>query len=107
MGFVSAGGFFGEVPMLDDAASAEVRERSVTAVTDSRLIFIEKEDIDRLKRRYPELQLRMKQCARVGRQMNKKGRRFKEAISLTTVSSKFGGSRTKTAPDLTMHLLPR
>jgi CRP-like cAMP-binding protein len=111
LGFISAGGFFGEVPMLDDAPIAEVRERTVTAMTDSRLIYIEKEDIERLKVRYPELQLRMKQCAKVGRQVNKKGKVFKEAAKIHTLfapkkTGAYGGKRTITAPNLTAHMLP-
>ena len=107
LGFISAGGFFGEVPMLDNAPNAEVRERTVIAMTDSRLIYIEKEDIERIKIRYPELQLRMKQCAKVGRHVNKKGKKFKEAAELHTLfAPKKWSTRTSTAPDLTAHLLP-
>lgn len=109
LGFVSAGGFFGEVPMLDHTATAEVRERTVTAVTDCSLIYIDAEDIDRLKKRYPELALRLKQCSRVARYISKKEIKLQGAVAVSSLfnPAKFGGSRTKTAPNLTEHLAPR
>ena len=106
LGFVSAGGFFGEVPMLDDASAAEVRERTVTAVTDCRLVYLEKDDLEKLKKRYPELQLRVKQCARVGRHVNKKGRKFKEAVKVSALLKPAWGQRTKSTPNLTGHMSP-
>lgn len=105
LGFVSAGGFFGEVPMLDDAAAAELRERTVTAVTDCRLVYLEKDALEKLKQRYPELQLRVRQCARVGRHVNKKGRKFKDAVKLSSMLKPTWG-RTQSTPNLTAHMSP-
>ena len=51
--------------MLDDAAAAEVRERTVTAVTDCRLVYLEKDALEKLKQRYPELQLRVPSPANI------------------------------------------
>eukprot|EP01052_Picozoa_sp_SAG31_P053176 SAG31_NODE_13499_length_865_cov_0.741514_2_plen_75_part_00 len=33
LGFLSDGGFFGELPVLDRSSSTEIRRRTVTAVT--------------------------------------------------------------------------
>ena len=100
LGFLSDGAFFGEVPILDHTTGAEVRERTVTAMTDCRLIYIERVDMERLKRRYPELALRLKQCARVGRRVNKKSKRFKAAVSMGGLLSSpkdtmFGGPKKR------------
>ena len=40
LGFLSDGAFFGEVPILDDSMGSQIRLRTITAMTDSRLCFI-------------------------------------------------------------------
>lgn len=82
LGFLSDGSFFGETPLLDSSAEAEVRRRTVTAMTDCKLCFITRDALEPLKLKYPELALKLKRCARFNRKqaVNKKGRKFKEAL---------------------------
>ena len=85
LGFLSDGAFFGEVPILDDSTGSEVRTRTITAMTDSKLCFVTSDDIKELRERYPELALRMKRFAKVGRRqkgaggIKKKGLKLQEA----------------------------
>lgn len=81
LGFLSDGSFFGETPVLDESANSEVRRRTVTAMVDSKLCFIHKDALKRLADRYPELGLRMKRLARAEAKVNKKGRKFHEALT--------------------------
>jgi CRP-like cAMP-binding protein len=80
LGFLSDGSFFGETPILDQAASAEVRRRTVTAMVDSKLCFIHKDAVKGLAARYPELALRLKRMARGEAKSKKKGRKLQEAL---------------------------
>ena len=88
LGFLSDGAFFGEVPLLDDSEDSELRQRTVTTMTESKLCFITKENITQLRSRYPELDLRLRRFSRRqnaernGKQMVAKGKKMQEASAL-------------------------
>ena len=63
LGFISDGGFFGETPILEDSPHAEVRRRTVTAVTACKLCFIHADKINLVRRQYPELGVRLARCS--------------------------------------------
>jgi hypothetical protein len=110
LGFLSDGAFFGETPILDAATtSAQLRQRTVTAVTDCKLVWIgqvgaksqgpcvlcaidpavstspvpvgAQDSIEDLKTRYAELALRLRQCSRGADKPNRKGRGFKDTMN--------------------------
>jgi|EP01047_Picozoa_sp_COSAG01_P025597 CRP/FNR family cyclic AMP-dependent transcriptional regulator len=82
LGFLSDGAFFGEVPILDMSTAAEIRTRTVTAMTECHLCFFEKYRMQAVKQQYPELALRLKRCARVRKNqtINRKGIKFKATM---------------------------
>jgi len=82
LGFLADGAFFGEVPLLDQSTGAEVRMRTVVAMTDCQLCFLERAKIMQVKAQYPELGLRLVRCARVRKNqtVNRKGRHFKKTM---------------------------
>ena len=109
LGFLSDGAFFGEVPILDDSMGSQIRLRTITAMTDSRLCFITADAIAGepprycwhlgcilvkmpamslragLRDRYPELALRMMRFAKVGGSVgktSKKGLKMMEAEAI-------------------------
>jgi len=85
LGFLSDGAFFGEVPILDESTGSEIRARTITAMTDSKLCFITAEDIKELRERYPELALRMKRFSKVGKKKSgtkSKGLKLQEAARI-------------------------
>jgi hypothetical protein len=55
LGFLSAGAFFGETPILDSSSGGEVRRRTVTAMTDCKLCFLSKNEVHSCASSYPEL----------------------------------------------------
>lgn len=63
LGFISDGGFFGETPILEDSAHAEVRRRTVVAVTSCKLCYIRSDKLQLLLQQYPELAMRLKRCS--------------------------------------------
>ena len=73
LGFLSEGAFFGEIPILSpndpndgsETIGAEVRVRSVRAVTDCELCYIERADMRAIQKSNAELQIRMMRFARV------------------------------------------
>ena len=73
LGFLSEGSFFGEIPILSpndidtgmETQGSEVRVRSVTAVTECELCYIDRLEMRLLQKRYDELELRMRRFARV------------------------------------------
>ena len=77
LGFLSDGAFFGEVPILDDTTGSDIRARTITAMTDSRLCFIHADSINQLRNRYPELALRIMRFAKVGGSGMKKNKGLK------------------------------
>lgn len=71
LGFLAEGAFFGEVPLLSEYASgSEVRKRTVQAVTESRLCYISQDTITDMRRRFPELDARLRRFALVGTSTN-------------------------------------
>lgn len=86
LGFISDGGFFGETPILEDTAHAEIRRRTVTAVTTCRLCFLHAEKVNQVKSKYPELGMRLLRC-RV-RNRNKKGGKLADIASHSGVDTK-------------------
>eukprot|EP01043_Picozoa_sp_COSAG02_P018984 COSAG02_NODE_901_length_16056_cov_52.549477_10_plen_716_part_00 len=78
LGFISDGGFFGETPILEASAHAEVRRRTVTAVTSCKLCFLHADDVDKVKAKYPELSLRLLRCG--VRSGKTKGGKFRDAM---------------------------
>ena len=81
LGFLSDGSFFGETPILDEGAHAEVRRRTVTAMVDCKLCYLHKDEMKTMCDRYPELALRLKRCSRTETKVNKKGRKFLQAMN--------------------------
>lgn len=81
LGFLSDGAFFGETPILDDSAQAEVRRRTVTAMVDCKLGFIHKDAVHKIADKYPELALRLKRCSRTEVRVNKKSKKFVETMA--------------------------
>ena len=68
----------GEVPILENTAHAEVRRRTVTAVTACKICFLRASQITGIARIYPELAMRLRRCgARSGKT---KGKRYREAM---------------------------
>ena len=69
------GAFFGEIPILSpnnphdgsETIGAEVRVRSVRAVTDCELCYIERADMRAIQRTNAELQIRILRFARVNK----------------------------------------
>ena len=68
--------------VCNDGAGAELRRRTVTACTDCRLCYIQRHSMNDLKMKYPELALRLKRCTRIEEKVNRKGRRFQEALEM-------------------------
>ncbi len=67
LGYLAEGAFFGEVPLLSDYVSgSEVRKRTVQAVTESRLCYISQDTIMDMRKRFPELDARLRRFASVG-----------------------------------------
>ena len=66
LGFLSEGAFFGEAAVLADESGRELRRRTLKAVTDSELCYINREDIQALRVEYPELDARLKRFVNVG-----------------------------------------
>ena len=81
LGFLSDGAFFGEVPILDDSTGSEVRARTITAMTDSKLCYLTSKDLAELRGKYPELELRLKRFSKIGanRKTKAKGLKLQEA----------------------------
>ena len=80
---------------MDEAAGAEVRRRTVTAMIDSKLCFIHKDALKGLADRYPELALRIKRLARAEAKVNKKGKKFHEAMEASKLRNSLGASAVK------------
>jgi CRP-like cAMP-binding protein len=88
LGFLSDGAFFGETPVLDHSSSGELRRRTVTAMTDCKLCFLNKHAIKELGSSHPELALRLRRCTRTEAKVNKKGRRYQEAMRCERASER-------------------
>ena len=75
LGFVSEGSFFGEIPVLADAEpGAEIRTRTVRAVTESELCYLRREDVKALMKLYPALQIRINHLGQLGVRSRKRSR---------------------------------
>ena len=59
LGFLSEGSFFGELPVLSRDIDAEIRTRTVTAVTYCKLAYLTRDDIAGLMKQYPVLRIRV------------------------------------------------
>ena len=101
LGFLSDGAFFGELPILDTSTGSQVRTRTITAMTDSKLCFVHSHQIQELRERYPELALRMKRFAKVGKAApgrKKKGLKLQEAAvikrQMQAATKRLEGKRT-------------
>jgi CRP-like cAMP-binding protein len=66
LGFLSEGAFFGEVPVLSRDINAEIRTRTVTAVTYCKLAYLTRADIAGLMERYPVLRIRINRFRNLG-----------------------------------------
>lgn len=66
LGFLSEGAFFGEAAVLADESGRELRRRTLTAVTDSELCYLNRDDVTMLRQEYPELDARLKRFVNVG-----------------------------------------
>eukprot|EP01052_Picozoa_sp_SAG31_P014440 SAG31_NODE_897_length_11148_cov_15.102815_8_plen_132_part_00 len=94
LGFLSDGAFFGELPLLEQASAAEIRRRTVKAVTAckvcesqnfvdqhvkcthnplAQLCFLSAAAVQQVSTFYPELRARLRRCA--GRPAKTKGRK--------------------------------
>ena len=61
------GSYFGELPIVNSRdRHSETRQRTVKAVTDCDVIYIDQEDIQAIAERHPELQSKLKQFASLG-----------------------------------------
>ena len=78
LGFISDGGFFGETPILDDTAHAEVRRRTVKAVTACKICYLHADNVAKVKAIYPELALRLLRCS--AKSGKTKGAKFQDAM---------------------------
>lgn len=94
LGFLSDGAFFGETPILDDASYAEIRRRTVTAMVDCKLCYLHKDEMKNMCKRYPELALRLKRCARTEVKVNKKSRKFIAAMAEASAGTSFRARST-------------
>ena len=75
LGFLSEGSFFGEIPVLADAEpGAEIRTRTVRAVTESELCYLRREDVKALMKLYPALQIRINHLGQLGVRSRKRSR---------------------------------
>ena len=63
---------------MDDSTQSGIRSRTVRAVTDSELCFIERAAIEELVEQYPELKAVLQRFTRIGSGLNKKGRKWKQ-----------------------------
>jgi CRP-like cAMP-binding protein len=59
LGFLSEGSFFGELPVLSRDIDAEIRTRTVTAVTYCKLAYLTRDDVAGLMKQYPVLRIRV------------------------------------------------
>ena len=66
LGFLSSGSFFGEIPLLSEELGAEIRTRTVRAVTECELCFLTRDEVADLRKRYPELDMRFRRFSRFG-----------------------------------------
>eukprot|EP01052_Picozoa_sp_SAG31_P008812 SAG31_NODE_451_length_15511_cov_77.547301_6_plen_520_part_00 len=66
LGFLSAGAFFGELPVLGGIVGSGLRTRTVRAVTECRLCYITRDQIDTLAEKHPELQVTLNRFRRLG-----------------------------------------
>ena len=66
LGFLSTGAFFGETPIIHHDAHAEVRTRTVRAVAETELIYLQRHKVLELQRQTPELKLSIRRFARIG-----------------------------------------
>ena len=88
LGFLSEGAFFGEAAVLADESGRELRRRTLKAVTDSELCYLEREDILSLRQEYPELDARLKRFVNVGNiRLSKKGGTFNIFPELSPVAT--------------------
>lgn len=77
----------GETPILDNTSAAEIRRRTVTAVTDCKLCFISKKNMVSLKEIYPELALRLMRCTRTEKgRVNKKSKKYRAALGAAGIT---------------------
>ena len=75
LGFLSEGSFFGEIPVLADAEpGAEIRTRTVRAVTESELCYLRRDSVKELMKLYPALQIRINHLAQIGTRSRKRSR---------------------------------
>lgn len=104
LGFLSDGAFFGEVPILDASTGSEVRTRTITAMTDSKLCFVTAADIADLRERYPELALRIKRISKAGKKMGTKqktkGLKLQEAAMIKKTLSAAPGINDVDSPGM-------
>lgn len=81
LGFLTPGAFFGEAAIF--AGGAEVRTRTVVAVTDSDLCFLTREEIQDLTGQYPELEARLNRFTTIGKKrlLNKNAKRSEQTLT--------------------------
>eukprot|EP01043_Picozoa_sp_COSAG02_P026259 COSAG02_NODE_1507_length_12231_cov_56.431751_4_plen_780_part_00 len=91
LGFLSKGAFFGETPLIEIVTEkggdgTEVRSRSVAAVIDSNLGYIESHDLKELLDRYPELKIRLATFEKIGKKLGDKGNNKCEMAKMKVAS---------------------
>eukprot|EP01043_Picozoa_sp_COSAG02_P023529 COSAG02_NODE_1260_length_13563_cov_28.883764_3_plen_1060_part_00 len=80
--FRKPGSFFGENPIVDPRGT-ERRTRSVKAVTDCFLIYLERDTINSIADQYPELQARLRRFQRLGQRKRRDHEAAKLALEQT------------------------
>eukprot|EP01043_Picozoa_sp_COSAG02_P020973 COSAG02_NODE_1052_length_14953_cov_6.064023_2_plen_907_part_00 len=70
--FNRPGSFFGENPVIYWDESSERRERTVRAVTDCFLVFLDQEAVMQVAQRYPELEQKISEFQRLGHKHGKR-----------------------------------
>ena len=85
LGFLSEGSFFGELPVLSRDIDAEIRTRTVTAVTYCKLAYLTRDDVVELMEQYPVLRIRVNRfrnlCLRTLRRSGDAKRRKGQLLS--------------------------
>lgn len=91
LGFLGPGAFFGETPLIEIVTEkggdgTEVRSRSVAAVVETNLGFIESSDIEEALDKYPELKIRLKAFEKTGKKLGDKGNNKCEMAKMKVAS---------------------
>lgn len=91
LGFLSKGAFFGETPLIEIVTEkggdgTEVRARSIAAVIDTNLGYVESNDLGDILYKYPELKIRLAAFEKVGKKLGDKGNNKCEMAKMKVAS---------------------